>query len=193
MSVEVDICNSALIKLGATPITALTDETKEARLCNYQFAKIRDSVLRSAPWNFATRRILLSPLVATLEWGELNQFQLPSDCVRFWKVSSSNSSYSIEGTVIVSADETIQGFYISNLVPVSKWDANFKEALANMLAADLCYAMTQSTSLKASLESSGEFWINQARSHNSQEVTPENFRFDGYINGRYAGYNDEVY
>lgn len=184
MAVEVDICNSALIKLGAEPINDLTDDTKEARLCLAQFSKIRDAVLRSAPWNFAIQRVSLTPVVETLPFGDESVFQLPSDCVRFWKLNDKEDRYTIEGTRILCETDEIQGFYVSNAVPVASWDANFKEALACMLAADLCYTLTQSAALKGGLEQSGEFWINQARSHNAQEMTPENYDFNDFLNSR---------
>jgi hypothetical protein len=192
MSVEVDICNSALIKLGAEPIADLSDNTKEARLCSSQFSKIRDSVLRSAPWNFAIKRVALAPTVDTPAFGDEAIFQLPADCVRFWKINDRDVAYTLEaGNKLLCNLDEVQGFYVSNTVPVANWDANFKEALACMLAADLCYSLTQSAALKQSLEASGEFWINQARSHSAQEQTPENYDFDGFLNARIG--SNEIY
>jgi hypothetical protein len=191
VSVEIDICNSALIKLGAEPINSLDDDLKEARLCRIQYPKIRDSVLRSAPWNFAVKRALLTPVVETLEFGEAddNIFLLPNNCVRVWKLNDGDpqQKYKIEGNKIICALPELQLFYVANDVPVSYYDANFKEAVACMLAADLCYSLTQSAALKQGLEGSGEFWINQARSHNSQESTPDDFMFDDFLMARQGG------
>ena len=47
----VDICNEAMDLLGAATITALTENSKEARLCNRRFSTVRDATLRSHPWN----------------------------------------------------------------------------------------------------------------------------------------------
>ena len=49
----VDICNEAMDLLGAATITALTENSKEARLCNRRFPTVRDQVLRAHPWNTA--------------------------------------------------------------------------------------------------------------------------------------------
>jgi len=186
--VIVDICSSALIKLGAEPINALTDDTKEARLCNHQFERLRDAVLRSAPWSFALKRIELAPIAETLMFSDLNQFQLPTDCVKFVRLVDRNTRYSIEGRRLISPDETLQGWYVSNAITPNEYDPNFSEALAYAIAADLCYSITQSTSLKQSLTEGLEFWIGQARSYNSQEVTPEDFIFDEFLNSRRGGY-----
>ena len=59
-SSEVAICNSALIKIGAAEITSLSDVNKRAQLCNEQYSKLRDELLRSHPWNFAIARKVLS-------------------------------------------------------------------------------------------------------------------------------------
>ena len=51
MASVVQMCNSALNQLGAASITALTDNTKNARLCSERYPTVRDAVFRSHPWN----------------------------------------------------------------------------------------------------------------------------------------------
>ena len=62
MASVLGICNSGLIKLGASTIMSLTEGTKNANLCNEQFAKLRDEVLRGHNWNFAIARAKLAQL-----------------------------------------------------------------------------------------------------------------------------------
>ena len=45
MASTVDMCNSALNLLGASTISSLTEDTKNARLCNQRYEPIRDRVL----------------------------------------------------------------------------------------------------------------------------------------------------
>ncbi|BCV03963.1 MAG: hypothetical protein CM15mV76_490 [uncultured marine virus] len=47
MASVVDICNSALNLLGASTISALTEDSKNARLCNQRYEPIRDRMFRS--------------------------------------------------------------------------------------------------------------------------------------------------
>ncbi len=56
---DVEICNSALQKLGAETITTLADNSRRASLCNRQYDKIRKKLLRAHPWNFAIKRAAL--------------------------------------------------------------------------------------------------------------------------------------
>jgi hypothetical protein len=193
MSIEEEICTSAMVKLGAEPISDLSDDTKEARLCRIQYPKIRDAILRSAPWSFAMKRVELAPIAEDLLFGDGNKFQLPQDCVKFVKLYAgegyvSNDRYTIEGDHLISTLETIQGWYVTNEVEVEKYDPNFKEAVACALASDLCYAITQSNTLKQGLMAESKFWIDEARSYNSQEVTPEDFVFDEFLNARRGGH-----
>ena len=60
MTAAVDIANSALNTLGATNITALTEDTKTARICNQRYSFVRDAVFRAHPWNCLVTRVALT-------------------------------------------------------------------------------------------------------------------------------------
>jgi hypothetical protein len=60
MASTVDICNGALNQLGATTILSLTEDSKNARLCNSRFTQVRDAVFRSHPWNCLQKRVELA-------------------------------------------------------------------------------------------------------------------------------------
>ena len=49
----VDICNESMDLLGAATITALTENSKEARLCNRRVETVRDAVVRAQNMNVA--------------------------------------------------------------------------------------------------------------------------------------------
>ena len=72
----VQICNNALIKLGANTITSLSDDTKPARLCNKIYTVLRDDLLRSHPWNFAIGRSSLAQLVDAPAFGFSFQYRV---------------------------------------------------------------------------------------------------------------------
>jgi len=186
MSVTVDICNSALIKLGSERINALTDDNKRARLCQEQYPKIVNRVLRSHLWTFAIKRATLSTVDPSFEFGDENAFLQPLDCIRVVGINS-KYNYTIEQRYILTGLESVDLTYISKEVPEAYYDENFKEALACALAADLCYAITQSNTLKQSLLDECEFWTSQARSFNSQEISPQNYQFDQWTDSRVAG------
>ena len=80
----VDICNEAMDLLGAATITSLTENSKEARLCNRRFETVRDHVLRAHPWNCAITRKELAKDSDAPAFGFNHQFTLPTDpfCLR---------------------------------------------------------------------------------------------------------------
>ena len=62
MASVVDICNGALNQLGASTILSLTEDSKNARLCNARYTQVRDSLFRSHPWNCLVKRVELAKL-----------------------------------------------------------------------------------------------------------------------------------
>ena len=191
MSVSVDICNSALIKLGAERINSLTDDNKRSRLCQEQYPKILERVLRSHPWKFAIKRKNLAQVVHEPEFTSGFWFEQPLDCLRVVGVMNASNlsettryTYKIEGRRINSELDAFPIKYISSDTPEAHYDADFKEAMANALAHDLCYALVQSNEMKSVLFQEYEFWIGQARSHGSMEDTIENLVFDTWTGDR---------
>ena len=52
---EAEICNIALGHIGGELIKDTTEDTKQARVCKAVYAQTRDELLRTYPFNFATR------------------------------------------------------------------------------------------------------------------------------------------
>ena len=108
---DTDICNAALVKLGANTITGLsTDTSEQAVMCQSVYRIARDALLRSHPWNFARVWITLSTLTALPVQllvkpdphfqGEIiftGAFQLPSDCIRVFRAAPFNYNFRIVG------------------------------------------------------------------------------------------------
>ena len=59
MASTVDICNGALNQLGATTILSLTEDSKNARLCNSRYTQVRDGLFRINEYNFSCNCIFL--------------------------------------------------------------------------------------------------------------------------------------
>ena len=183
MAIDVDICNSALVKLGQDRINSLNDDNKRAKLCKEQYDKIIQAALRAFPWSFALKRTVIAKATEELAWGDANLFPIPLDCARVVKIDTCYK-YKIEGPYIVSPIDEVKLLYVSSATPEAYFDLNFKEAAACLLAQDLCYALTQSTSLKQTLFQEAEYWMSQARSFNSQEQSPDDLEFTDWTNAR---------
>lgn len=193
MSVSLDICNDALAFLGSEPISDFTSNKIE-RLCGRQYPVARDIILRSAPWNFALKRDLITPNGDVPIFGETKVYNLPPDCVKIVKVINGNYKpikFKTEGRFIYALADEINLLYVSNNIPEGYYDVTFRRAVAYQLAADMCYAVTQSTSLMQGLVQLSKQYIQESRSYNSMEMTPEDFSFDYFDQARIAPH--EIY
>ena len=182
----VSICNSAIVKLGGQRITSLTDNTAIARLCNEQFTKLRDEVLRSHPWNFALERAELASVAGFVDpLGEYNyKFQVPVNCLRVLNASDSDTIWKREGNHILSNDSTFKIKYIKQVTDYALYDANFLEALALRIAVDLSYAVMQSAKSSDQLWKAYKMVLSESRSLDAQEGTPDPVIVDDWTNAR---------
>lgn len=185
MATAVEICNSALIKVGAQRILSLTDANERARVMNEQYQKVRDELLYSHPWNFAIARAALSP-VAAPEFGFSNAFQLPTDCLRVVETDlPKDAKWDIEGSKFVCNYSEVRIKYIKRSTDTSRYSAAFCEALSFRLAADIAYQLTQSTSLADSLWQKAEQRLALARTFDAQESQGDRVYSDTWLNARF--------
>ncbi len=194
----VDICNESLDLLGAATITSLTQNSKEARLCNRNFEPVRDAVFRAHPWNVAITRASLPQDSATPPFGFTYQYTLPTNpfCLRvlsFWDSSinnevaayDSNTMYKIEGRKILSNESTCSIIYLGRVEDTELYDSLLTSALAHRLAAKIAYAITGSSTIAQSMQGLYELRLREAKSVDAMEGYPEQPLADTYINIRY--------
>ena len=122
MASVIQICNSALNQLGASSITALTENSKNARLCNERYETVRDAVFRSHPWNCLVKRVQLAKDTETPAWGFTNQYTLPSDCLRVLQIKDYNLDYKIEGRKLLINEDTVFLIYLAQITDVNELD-----------------------------------------------------------------------
>lgn len=186
---EVQICNSALAKIGAQGIVALSDATPAAFLCNQLFHALRKEVLRSHPWKFATARSVLAASGTAPAWGYAYAFPLPGDCLRPIDIEENESEWKVESHLgveaIVTDNATCKVKYIRDVLDVSRFDANFSEALAFRLAMDLAIPLTSSNSLSDDMAQKFKMTVATARSFDAQQGTPQQVQANDWLNSRY--------
>ena len=142
MASVVDICNGALNQLGATTILSLTEDSKNARLCNSRYTQVRDGVFRSHPWNCLQKRIELAADTTAPAWGFSNAYTLPSDCLRLLRILDYDSNYKVEGRKILSNTSSMKILYIGRITDPNEYDESLRETLSAALGADIAFAVT---------------------------------------------------
>jgi len=151
MASVVDICNGALNQLGASTILSLTEDSKNARLCNARFTQVRDSIFRSHPWNCLQKRVQLAADTDAPAWGFTKQYTLPADCLRLLTILDYDSDYKVEGRKILTDNSSLKILYIGRIEDPNEYDELLRETLSAALAADIAYAITSSNPLTANM------------------------------------------
>ena len=193
MASVVDICNGALNQLGASSILTLTEDSKNARLCNARYTQVRDAVFRSHPWNCLQKRVQLATDTDTPAWGFTKQYTLPADCLRVLTILDYDADYKIEGRKILTDNSTMKILYISRIEDPNEYDELLRETLSAALAADIAYAVTSSNPTASNMYNLFQDKLKDARfvdSTEGQNMNPEKgmadvIGADTFINSRF--------
>ena len=170
MASTVDICNSALNLLGASTISALTDDSKNARLCNQRYEPVRNRVFRAHAWNCLHKRVQLAQNSTAPVVEYSYAYALPSDCLRVLKIHTgtndsinSEIDYKLEGRNIVTNEGTVYLVYIALITDPNEYDTYLQESISHQLAADLAYAITNNATLANNYMTRADERLREAR------------------------------
>jgi hypothetical protein len=199
---DVDICNAALIKLGADTINALNENNVRARTMSARYADVRDAELRRRRWKFSIKRASLAALSAAPAADYDRQFQLPVDYLRLieggdiaetadlsdFRSGAGAALYSIEGKkLLTNLSAPLNIRYIAKITDVSLFDSAFGEALASRLAYECCEKITQSDSKRSLAMDDYRLALSEARRANAIERPSESPADDSWVAARING------
>lgn len=192
MPSEVDICNMALLKVGAKPkIDSLIEDSDNARICNQFYAPVRDAVLRGHPWNCAEHRRIITSLADAPAFGYDYQFQLPVNpyCLRVLQVGEDKeqpTKWKVAGRRLLYNESTAKLKYTKRITDTNDFDPLLVDALAVSLAIKLAMPLAQSQSLVDSLVKELELIVLPlARSIDAQESGEEELSVDTWLDSRH--------
>ena len=191
MASVVDLCNSALNLLGASTISALTDDTKNARLCNQRYEPVRNRVFRSHPWNCLIKRVQLAQdsTAPVIEFSY--QYTLPSDCLRVLKIHNgttdsiqSDMEYKVEGRKIKTNEGTVYLVYVAVDTDPNNYDTYLAESISHQLAADLAYAITNNATLANNYMTRADERLREARFIDATENSVDTIEANEFTDAR---------
>ena len=142
MASVVEICNGSLNQLGATTILSLTEDSKNARLCNSRYTQVRDALFRSHPWNCLQKRVQIAADATAPAWGFTYAYTLPADCLRLLKILDYDSNYKVEGRKILSNTSSMKILYVARVTDPNEYDELLRETLSASLGADIAFGVT---------------------------------------------------
>ena len=169
MASTVDICNGALNQLGATTILSLTEDSKNARLCNSRYTQVRDGLFRTHPWNCLQKRVELAADTDAPAWGFTSAYTLPADCLRLLKILDYDSNYKVEGRKILSNTSSMKILYIGRITDPNEYDELLRETLSASLAADIAFAVTSNNTTATNMYNLFQDKLKDARFVDSTE------------------------
>lgn len=151
MPTETDIANQALSRLGEPRISSIDANTVNAIAIRLHFETVRDSLLRSHRWNFATGRAELVQLTDAPVFGWSYQYQLPTDFLRLATLNGieakmAEAYHTIEGDKLLTDREEAKITYIKRVEDPNSFDSLFTEVLILKLAAAVALDITSSSS-----------------------------------------------
>jgi hypothetical protein len=172
----VELCATALLKIGAQPIASLEDETAEAACARRLYPITRDALLSLHPWSFTLAQVELAPEATAPVADYAHAFSLPADHLRTISVGAGGRSrglaYRVQGASILCDAEAITLSY-QRRVEESELPAFFLPLLLTRLAAELCIPLTEGTSRAMELFRLAEAELKLARLIDSQQGTPQ--------------------
>ena len=168
MTTKIDICNQALSLIGSDSITSFDDKTSTARRMKSIYDSSRKALLRFHPFNFATKRIKLSPLTLKPDFGYAFQYQLPNDLIRI--ISVSTNDYVQETDRLLTDSEYLELIYVFDNKNEEMFDSLFIECLILYLASKVAKPITGSQGAGESFYIQAQELIKQAKAIQAQEV-----------------------
>lgn len=183
MATAVSICSNALIKLGDRPIDSFDESNYPGGLDRVRIAAnlwptVRDSILRSHPWNCAIKRVSLSPEITTPAFGYDTQFILPSDWLRNVEingVSADAVDYAVESGRLLLNETVLYLRYVWRNDDPSSWDPMLVDAVETAMAMEMAYPITNSNSLRAEMQGTLMEKLRKARTVDGQDDSPVQF------------------
>ena len=171
---SIELCSSALIKLGADGISSFEDASAEARVAG-GCIRSRDALLCAHPWSFATAHAKLARLALEPTTDFAFAYQLPID---FLKALSAGDEVRGRGFVYQIVNRQLHSdaeeVVLRYLFRPSEGDfpAFFVSALVARLAAEFCLPLTENSTRAERLARLAEDELRLARLVDSQQSTP---------------------
>jgi hypothetical protein len=172
----VEICSTALLKLGAVPIQSFEDGTAEAEAGKRLYPVTRDALMAAYPWSFTIAQLALEPEAAPPAADYAFAYALPEDCLRVLSAGVGTGGrgleYRVQGGKLL-ADAASLTLTYQRRVDEAELPAFFLGVLIARLAAELCLPLTESSSRAESLHQLAAAELRLARLLDSQQSTPQ--------------------
>lgn len=184
---QVGLCSRALLKIGAQPISSFEEGTAEADIAQNLYPHVRDYLLSLYPWSFATAQDSLGRLAGAVATDYQYAYQLPTNFMRALslgnQVSGQGYPYRLqENRLHTDASEAVLTYIFRP--EASQFPPYFSQVLMTYLASEFCLPLTESATRSEALLRLGEKQLQQARTLDAQQQTPQSMNLNVLVEVR---------
>jgi hypothetical protein len=165
------LLNQALALLGINSVANLDEN--QIRILESIYLPTLKETLADHEWNFAISRATLAEALPAPDFGYAHKFTLPADCIRVVELYDSDSTWRVEGAYLMTDDDDVKIVYIAYISDTTKFSPLFTAALVYHLASKCAVPMTKDISLQKQNYQLYRNTIDNARSVDSREGTPD--------------------
>lgn len=172
---DIALASRALIRIGAALISSFNDGTAESEVAGALFGPIRDALLSSYSWSFATGQAALAELETPPVADFQKSFQLPSDFLRAMSAGAGGRGRGLRFRVVRNALHTDAQQVLLTYIfrpDEESFPAYFDQALIARLAAEFTIPLTENTSRAEAMFRLAELEFERARQIDAQQDTP---------------------
>lgn len=186
----VSVCSNALLMLGAQTIASLDEENARATLAANLYESARDMVLRSHPWNCATKRVILAADTAAPAYGYAAQFTLPADFLRVVEVGDDNEDidWKVESGKLLASGTALKLRYIWKNTTESSWDSMLVHAMELQMAALMAYPITMSAAKEQLQLQKLEVFMKRCRAVDGQDDPAQQLGDERLLTARFGSF-----
>lgn len=156
---QTQICNQALVRVGAQRIMDITDAaSKGARVCLNAFEATVREVAAAGDWKCLKKRAAFNQLATAPAFEWAYQYQLPADFISLVELNGvdyhgqPSDDWDIEGRVLLTDAETAQARYIAYVEDTTQWDPLFTDAVVVLLASKIAVPIRQDEGMAQALK-----------------------------------------
>lgn len=179
-----EICTFATVALlKRKPVVSIDDTTEEAKACASVYAMLRDELLESFAWTFATGRVQLQALADAPDYQYDYQYELPSDCLMPLEARVSYGSdglkWVVEGNRILTNSDEVYLKYVRRITEPGNFSPLFANALSYRIASALALPLTGEDKLTQAYWQQSEVLARRGEARDAQKGTQEEFQGEG--------------
>ena len=185
------VCNKALVLCGASPITALTEDSVNGRALNAIFDISQQDFLTENRWTFSITRSTLSTVSTTtfayLRDEEAYAYTRPSGALRMWEMSDLAAIWREEGNYILSDTASLSALWTFHQSEIGLWAPRAIMAFIDKLCTDVSYQIINSaTKAEAFFAKYQKVSLPAALAENSQTGAHQEVRDDAWTIAKYG-------